>query len=117
MLTSTSLEHTAHHTPGRPPLRLALYHGLPAGGAKRVAFEQARRLSERHSLGLFAVGEADPSFFDLRPYAAIDRAWGFRPSPVFSSPFGRLNPAVRIADLVRLRVAARRVAAEIDAGH
>jgi glycosyltransferase involved in cell wall biosynthesis len=117
MLTSASLERRPNRMPSEQPLRLAFYHGLPAGGAKRVAFEQARRLSEVHSLDLFAIGEADPTVFDMHPSAETDRAWDFRPSRLFSSPFGRLNPAVRIADLLRLRAAASYVAARIDAGH
>jgi glycosyltransferase involved in cell wall biosynthesis len=116
MITSVAPNLRASRLPIGSHIRLAFYHGLPAGGAKRVAFEQAMRLSERHSLSLFSIGEADSAIFNMRPYAETSLMWDFRPGRLFSSPFGRLNQGVRIADLLRLRGAARKMAVHIDAG-
>lgn len=37
-------------------MNIALYHYLPAGGAKIAAFEQVRRLSRRHTISLYTLG-------------------------------------------------------------
>lgn len=97
-------------------LRIAIYHGLPAGGAKRSAFEQAKRLSERHTLCFFSLGSRDDGFGDVRPYAVEGQVLSFEPTPLFSWPFRRLNPLVRTIDLLRLRQASRRMAEEINQG-
>jgi glycosyltransferase involved in cell wall biosynthesis len=97
-------------------LRIAVYHNLHSGGAKRTLFEQSRRLSQRHHLDVFSPGSADHDFCDLRPYVQHSQIYAFRPGPLFPSPFGRLNQGVRLLDLVRLRRLARRIAADIDTG-
>lgn len=97
-------------------LKIAVYHSLHSGGAKRTLFEEIKRLSVYHHLDLFSLSSAEHIFCDLRPYVKESRIYEFEPWPLFRSPFGRLNQAIRTLDLIRLREVARRMAAEIDAG-
>jgi glycosyltransferase involved in cell wall biosynthesis len=97
-------------------LNIAVYHNLHSGGAKRTLYEEVRRLTERHHLDLYSLSGADNDFCDARPYVNKVQVYDFEPSPVFHSPFGRLNQGLRLVDLVRLRRLAQRTAADIDAG-
>ena len=99
-----------------PRLRVALYHSLHSGGAKRTVFEQARRMASRHQVDLYSLSSADNSFCDVRPYIRESRIYCFEPLSLFRSPFGRLNQLVRLIDLFRLQRVERRIAAEIDQG-
>lgn len=96
-------------------MRIALYHGLPAGGAKHTLFEQARRLSAHHTIDLYTLGATDDRVYDVRPFARTTSAVPFTPGRLFHSPIGRLNQAVRSGDLWRLRSAAILIAREIEA--
>jgi len=96
-------------------LRIAIFHNLHSGGAKRTLYEEARRLTERHHLDLYTLSDADSDFCDLRPYMHENNIYDFEPEPVFRSPFGRLNQGMRLLDLARLRRLARHIAADIDA--
>ncbi|RMF34800.1 MAG: glycosyltransferase family 1 protein [Chloroflexi bacterium] len=96
-------------------MRIAVYHNLHSGGAKRTLFEEVRRLSPRHHLDLFSLSSADHRFGDLSPFVHHSTIYPFHPGPRFRSPFGRLNQGVRLLDLLRLRRLSRRIAAEIDA--
>lgn len=97
-------------------MRIAIYHGLPPGGAKRTVYEHTRWLSKRHSLSLFTLGSTNDSLLDARLFAKENTAVHFTPTKVLSSPLGRLNNAIRIADLLRLRVASSQIADSINAG-
>lgn len=49
-------------------MRIAVFHNLPAGGAKRVLFEQVKRLSSRHKIYLFELASKDNDFLDPRRF-------------------------------------------------
>jgi glycosyltransferase involved in cell wall biosynthesis len=97
-------------------MRIAVYHNLPSGGAKRTLYEATRRLSQRHEVDVYTLSSADHAFCDLRPHAAAHRVYPFQPGPTLASPWGRANQAIRIYDLHRLRALTRRIARDIDAG-
>lgn len=108
---------TSADAPSAPaPLRIALYHDLPSGGAKRTLMEAARRLSSRHHVDVFTLSCADHHFADLRPWVARYDVAPFSPLPLLRSPFGRVNQLMRRADLARLDRVAARVARRIDDG-
>jgi glycosyltransferase involved in cell wall biosynthesis len=102
-------------------LRLAVYHDLPSGGAKRMLVEQVRRLRARgHYIDAFLPATADEIFLPLAPH--VEKLTMF---PRMAAPNreamlrGRPSPA----DLARwaavfwdTRVADRRVAGAIDRG-
>lgn len=95
-------------------LRIALYHNLPSGGAKRTVAETVSRLARRHRVDLFTLASADRSFCDVGPYVAESVTFPFQAGRLLPSPFGRLNQAVRLLDLWRVECFARRIAAAVD---
>jgi glycosyltransferase involved in cell wall biosynthesis len=96
-------------------MKIAVYHNLPSGGAKRALLEFTSRMSGRHHLDVFSLTSADHGFADLRPFVHKYRTFEFRPLPLMQSPFGRINNGARILDLFRLARVNRSVARKIDA--
>lgn len=45
-------------------MKIAVFHNLPPGGAKRVVYEQIKALAEKHDVDLFEYSGADRSFMD-----------------------------------------------------
>ena len=97
-------------------MRIALYHNVPSGGAKRAIFEWTRRLSARHVIHAYTLSSADHGFCDIRPVVQRHVERPFAASRNYSSPFGRLNQFQRWRDLGRLIDVGRNIAAAIDAG-
>lgn len=97
-------------------MRIAFFHNLSSGGAKRAAAEMAKRLALRHRVDAYALSCSEHDFADLRPHVATHHVLTFAPRRLLQPPFGRLNQAIRCADLVRLNRVARTVAARIDGG-
>jgi glycosyltransferase involved in cell wall biosynthesis len=95
-------------------MRIALYHNLPSGGAKRTLMESAKRLSTRHRVDAYTLSCAEHDFGDLRPWVHHHQVFPFQPSKLFGSPLGRLNQVSRMADLRRLRSLTRQIAQQID---
>lgn len=95
-------------------MRIAIYHNLPSGGAKRSLFEEARRLSRRHTLSVYSLSSADHQFADLRPYSGEYQIFEFSATPLLKSPLGRLNQAIRLLDLIKLRNVTQEIARAID---
>ncbi|MCL4262312.1 MAG: glycosyltransferase family 4 protein [Anaerolineae bacterium] len=95
-------------------MRIALYHNLPSGGAKRTLYEMVRQLTNEHQIDVFTLSCANHTFADLRPYADNHYVYHFESWPSFNSPFGRLNQATRLADLSRLRRLSQTIAQDIN---
>ncbi len=95
-------------------MRIALYHNLPSGGAKRALLEITRRLAERHEILVFTLSSADHAFSDIRPFVAEHRVYEFAPRPLYGSPFGRLNQAVRLDDLQRVGRLTAQIANDLE---
>ena len=95
-------------------MRIAIYHELPSGGAKRLLYELARRLAQSHELDAYTLSPADVAFCDLRPVVRRHVVIPFQPRPLFHSPLGRLNQLQRWRDLQSLDRINRRTATEID---
>jgi glycosyltransferase involved in cell wall biosynthesis len=97
-------------------MKIAIYHDLPSGGAKRALYEIARRLSASHTLDLFSLTSSEQEFGDIRPFCRRQELLPFRPGRLLASPLGRLNQLQRWRDLLRLERLGRAAAAQIDAG-
>jgi glycosyltransferase involved in cell wall biosynthesis len=97
-------------------VRIAIFHNLMSGGAKRTLMESTRRLAQRHEVDAYTLSCSEHEFADIRPFVGQHRVYPFAPLPLLRSPFGRLNQAVRCGDLVRLGSLARAIARDIDAG-
>jgi glycosyltransferase involved in cell wall biosynthesis len=95
-------------------MRVAIYHNLMSGGAKRTVREVAARLSASHDIRVYTLSCANHDFADLRPHATQYQVFDFRPAQLLRSPFGRLNQIIRLYDLLRLGPLNRRVAAHIE---
>ena len=96
-------------------MRIAVFHDLPAGGAKRALYETTRWLAARHHVEVYACSSGDETFCDLRPLIHGYHRIAYAPSRMLDRPVGRLNPVLRRRDLGRLDGLARRSAAAIDA--
>jgi len=97
-------------------MRIALFHHLPSGGAKRAVYEWTRGLAAAHSVHVYTLSTADHPFCDVRPYTPVHRVFDFHPQPLFRSPLGRLNRLQYWRDLRALTQLGRRIGAEIDRG-
>lgn len=97
-------------------MRIALFHNLPSGGAKRAACAWTRLLAVRHTVDVFTLSTADHDFCDLRPYANQHRIYPLQRLQLFESPFGRINQLQRWRELRRLERIGASIAADIDAG-
>jgi glycosyltransferase involved in cell wall biosynthesis len=97
-------------------MKIALFHNLLSGGAKRSLYELVRRLGVRHQIDVITLSSAEHEFADLRPHAGNYEVLPFDPTPLYGSPFGRLNPALRILDLMRLDAVAREMARRVERG-
>jgi glycosyltransferase involved in cell wall biosynthesis len=95
-------------------MRIAVYHNLPSGGGKRTLHEMVRRLADRHTIDAYSLASADHDFCDIRPYCRSHTVFAYEALPLARSPLGRINQAIRCADLLRRRALERRVAAAMD---
>jgi glycosyltransferase involved in cell wall biosynthesis len=98
-------------------LRIALFHNLPSGGAKRAIYEWVQRLATNHRIDVFTLSSADHIHCDIRPFVNQYRIYDFTPRKLFDSPWGRLNQFQRWRDLAEITRIGHRIAVEIDAGH
>ncbi|PWB75400.1 MAG: hypothetical protein C3F07_05650, partial [Anaerolineales bacterium] len=97
-------------------MKIAIFHNIPSGGAKRALFEWTRRLAGRHVIDVYSLATADHTFCDIRPFAARHHVFEFAPRSLFNSPFGRLNQFQRWRDLGDLERINRRIAGQINQG-
>jgi glycosyltransferase involved in cell wall biosynthesis len=95
-------------------LRIAVYHNLHSGGAKRVTVEHLRRLSRNHDVTLFALSTSDDSFAGAVDSGIETIRHDYKPSTYLRSPFGRLNPVIGMRNIKLLDDASRKVAEDIN---
>lgn len=97
-------------------MRIALFHNLSSGGAKRTLYETTRRLSKLHTIDVYTLSTADHEFADLRPYVSSHTSYDFQPLPILAWPFGRLNQVIRLYNLVRVNRLSSKIAKVIEKG-
>lgn len=95
-------------------MKIALFHNLPSGGAKRSLYDQIHHLDKNHTIDVYTLSTADHQFGDIRPFVESYTIYEFRPSRLMRSPWGRLNPAIRIFNLFKLRTIMKKIARHID---
>jgi glycosyltransferase involved in cell wall biosynthesis len=100
-------------------VRIAVYHNLPSGGAKRALYNYTRSLvAAGHEVDAFAPVTAEEGYLDLRPLVGRYHAFPLRIEA--GRILGRSPVTAELARYARLRWAlpahAREVAAQIDAG-
>ena len=62
-------------------MKIALFHNLPPGGAKRTVYEQAKYLSQNHELHLFQLSQTNEEFLSLYPFVKSIKTYPFSLSP------------------------------------
>jgi len=97
-------------------MKIAVFHNLPSGGAKRMMFEIIRRLADQHEFHVFSISTANHEFCDIRQYVKSHTIYEFKETSLFHSPFGRLNQLVRWMNLNRLIKLNKNIATIIEDG-
>jgi glycosyltransferase involved in cell wall biosynthesis len=97
-------------------MKIALFHNLPSGGAKRAVSEWVRRLTTKHDIDVYTLSTADMEYCDLREYSRNHKVYYFQTRKLFQSPLGRLNQYQRWCDLQDLDNLNKNIAADIDTG-
>ena len=59
-------------------MKIAVFHNLPAGGAKRTVYEQVKYLSRHHDVHLFQLFGTNEKFLSLRPFVKSVHTYPFR---------------------------------------
>lgn len=98
-------------------MKIAVYHNLPSGGAKRTLCDSIRRLGAKHQIDVYTLSSANHNFADLRPHVNRYEVSQFQPLRLLNSPFGRINQIIRVVDVMRLRSICRGIARVIEQGH
>lgn len=96
-------------------MRIALFHNVPSGGAKRAIYEWTKRLVASHSIDVYTLSGADHEFCDIRPFVHRYQVVDYTPRREFESPWGRLNQLQRWRSLEDLTDIGHRIAGQIDA--
>jgi glycosyltransferase involved in cell wall biosynthesis len=101
-------------------MRIALFHNLPSGGAKRHTYEQVRELVQRgHEIVEFAPTTADLDYCSFAPYVKEQRIFELRPVRQMQRRIPLLTPYVHtlqgIMTLRRTEQLNQTIAREIDA--
>jgi len=95
-------------------MRIAVFHNLPSGGAKRTLAEAIGRLATRHQVDVYTLSCAEHAFADIRQAVTSHDVCDFESLPLLRSPWGRANQILRAADLLRLSRVARHIARRIE---
>lgn len=103
-------------------MRVALFHNLPSGGAKRHTFEQIRELAKRgHEIVEFAPTTADFAFCSLTPFVKEQRAYQAHKLELLQRRIRFATPYVHACQLVahlrRTQHINRIIASDIDDGN
>ena len=94
-------------------LRVAVFHNLPSGGAKRALHSHMRLLHKMgHKLDLYNLTTSEEGFVPLAPFAEDVFTFPLNWTP----PRPRANLAVRLANLSRLASVCEMIAERIDNG-
>jgi len=93
-------------------MKIAVFHNLPPGGAKRVLFEQVKALSRNHELHFFKLTSTDESFLDIRPYCKKVFVYQFEIESNLPSFFARLQKDFQ--NFLKLHWVHKKIAKEIN---
>jgi glycosyltransferase involved in cell wall biosynthesis len=95
-------------------MRIAIFHNLPPGGAKRAVFEESKFLSEKHNIDLFLYTGKKNNFLNIRPYVNKVKYFNFFLDENNISVFNRLHNDFKI--FCFLNNVSKKMAKEINDG-
>jgi glycosyltransferase involved in cell wall biosynthesis len=95
-------------------MKIAVYHNLHSGGAKRTLCAITGRLGKLYPIDLYDLSCSDHKFCDLSEAVQNTYTYPFQPLPQLHRPFGRLNYGAQWMDLIRLERLHQEIAADID---
>ncbi len=89
-------------------MQIAIFHDLPSGGAKRVIYEQVRRLSSNgHQISEFAPSTADINFCNLAPFVVRQQIFESRLPGLLRRRLPLITPYIHALQGVRRLNASR----------
>ncbi len=90
-------------------MKIAVFHNLPSGGAKRALYEWVKRLSEKHFLDLYSYGSTKEEYLDIRPLVKNVYTYGHSiPASTGHSVFKKLSLFINLSS------ATKKMARDID---
>lgn len=98
------------------PYRIAIYHNLISGGAKRSIYEYTRALTRRgHRIDLFTLNDREGEFLSVKEFAGRISVRDYSPLLSLGDHTFLLSP-LRSLEWKRLHRVSRGIAAEIEGG-
>lgn len=102
-------------------MKIALFHNLPSGGAKRHTFEQVRELSLRgYEIHEFAPTTADDAYCSFKPYVKEQHFYPFEMLPLAPRKLPLITPYIHlvqgIKNMQRIRELNWTIAQDINSG-
>ncbi len=98
------------------PYRIAIFHNLISGGAKRSIYEYTRALTRRgHQIDLFTLNDREEEFLSIKEYAGRVSVHNYSPTLSLGDHTFLLSP-LRSLEWRRLHRVSREVASEIESG-
>ncbi len=94
--------------------KIAVFHNLPSGGAKRVLFENLKGLKDYYDFYLYDLRGPYDDFLSIKPLCKKTFTFEFKETPLLPRPFGFLNSFCRLYDILRLNCLHKKIAEEID---
>jgi len=49
-------------------MKIAVYYNLPPGGAKRILYEQIKKLSKKHHIDAYTLSSFDEKFLSIKAF-------------------------------------------------
>lgn len=93
-------------------MKIAVFHNLPPGGAKRVVYEQVKGLLARHSVDLYQLSGSRPDFLDFRRLGCPVFSYDFSLTSHLPGPLARIHSDFK--NFFMLDQFHRRLAADIN---
>ena len=100
-------------------MRIAIYHNLPTGGAKRAVFEITKELKNRnYSIDEFTLDYASLDYKSLKPFVDQQKVFNFSPNKRFSKRLPGITPYIHsyqaIQNLRKLERLEEKIACQIN---
>jgi glycosyltransferase involved in cell wall biosynthesis len=93
-------------------MKIAVFHNVPAGGAKRAVYEEVKYLSKKHDIDIYRYSSTDESFLDIRPFAKNVYTYDFDIDSNKSGFLARLERDYK--NFVVLRGLSEKIAKDLD---